>query len=284
MVLIDNPGFNLHLAKKIHALKIPIVYYIAPQVWAWAPKRVLKIKRTVKKVLVVFEFEKKIYEDQGIPVAWVGHPLKDIVAQELSSQTDHPKGRTVALLPGSRKGELKMLLSAFLKSAEKISKRLPAIHFALIKSPTMHESFYKKMLEPLERKGIKIELVQKNSYAAIRSSEIAIVCSGTATLECALLGVPMIIAYKGSFLSYVTAKSLVKLPYIGLPNIVLGEKKFPELLQYDATAGKIADTALKILEDEKWQSTMKADLAEVSRRLGEPGAIDRTAREILNML
>ena len=281
VVLIDNPGFNLHLAKKIHALKIPIVYYIAPQVWAWAPKRVLKIKKYISKVLVVFHFEEKFYKDHGIPVAWVGHPLKDLIRTENTEGPLMKKNFLVSLLPGSRKGELKMLFSAFVKAAGILSKELPGISFALIQAPTLSKEFYHNLLGKNE---LDIRLIDRNSYQIIRQSDLAVVCSGTATLECALLGTPMIVSYKGSFLTYVAAKKLIRVPYLGLPNLILGEEKMPELLQYEATPKKIAAEALKILKDPSLRKRMKEDLEKVSRELGEPGASARAAKEVLDLL
>ncbi|OIO38701.1 MAG: lipid-A-disaccharide synthase [Candidatus Omnitrophica bacterium CG1_02_46_14] len=280
-VLIDNPGFNLHLAQKIHAMGIPIVYYIAPQLWAWGPKRIYKIKKYIKKVLVVFEFEKKIYENHAIPVAWVGHPLKDIVkVNDIHKNVSGSHKRLVTLLPGSRKGELKMLLPVFLKAAKLISKALPDVSFAMLKSTTMPGEIYDRSFK---KYGISIPLIKKNPYDLIHESDLALACSGTVTLECAILGTPMIIAYKGSFLSYVAAKSLIKVDCIGLPNLVLGEKKFPELLQYDATPKRIAGEAVKILQNDKIRQIMKQNLLSVSEKLGEPGATERAAREILKV-
>jgi len=285
VVLIDNPGFNLHLAKKIHALGIPIVYFIAPQVWAWAPERVVKIKRYIKKVLVVFQFEKKFFEDYGVPVAWVGHPLKDLV-QSASNGAEEGRGgkrlgRVISLLPGSRKGEIKSLLDIFLKAAKRIQSALPGTAFALIKAPTLPREVYE---ERLKKYDMPIQLVDKYAYDVIRDSDLAIACSGTATLECAILGTPMIVANKGSLITYVAAKSLIRVKYLGLPNLILDEKKFPELLQFDATPQKIAKEAVRILTDKKLYEELKRGCADASSRIGETGASARAADEILALL
>ncbi len=285
VVLIDNPGFNLHLAKKIHALGIPIVYFIAPQVWAWAPKRVRLIKKFVKKVLVVFQFEKKFFEDHQIPVVWVGHPLQDLVAAETPDQNtaNNPQapGRIISLLPGSRKGELKMLLSIFIESAKHIRAALPDTTFAVIKAPTIPYQVYEDRLKGI---NIPIRIVEKNAYDAIRKSALAIVCSGTATLECALLGTPMIISNRGSLLTYLVAKAVIRVKHLGLPNLILGEKKFPELLQYEATPANIAASAVSILGNAKRYQEMKEACKETSRRIGEKGASARAADEVLALL
>jgi lipid-A-disaccharide synthase len=286
VVLIDNPGFNLHLARKIDALGIPVIYYIAPQVWAWAPKRIFKIKKYVRKVLVVFEFEKALYEERGIPVEWVGHPLKDLIgvspeAPAAAEETRRKKGPVISLLPGSRKGELKLLFLLMLEAAKRIADRFPGASFRLIKSPTLPRSIYERLLGSAK---IPVTLVEKDPYEAVRQSDLAIVCSGTATLECALLGTPMIITNRGSLLTYALAKCLCRVPYLGLPNLILGEMRMPELLQNDATPEKLADTAAGILSDEKKVSRMREALKEVSRKLGEPGASKRAALEVLKVL
>lgn len=282
VVLIDNPGFNLHLAGKIHALGVPIVYFIAPQVWAWAPKRVFTIKKYVRKVLVVFQFEKEFFEKHGVPVTWVGHPLKDLVETGGAVEANPKRlGRLVTLLPGSRKGELKMLFPVFLKAAELIRSALPGTAFAVVKAPTLPRSVYDERLKKFD---LPVQLVDKYAYDTIHDSELVIACSGTATLECAILGTPMIIANKGSLVTYLVAKSVIRVNSLGLPNLILGEKKFPELLQYDATPEKIAKQALRILTDKKVSEAMKKDCADVSRRIGEKGASARAADEILSLL
>ena len=280
VVLIDNPGFNLHMAKKIHGLGIPIVYFIAPQVWAWAPKRVLKIKKYIKKVLVVFQFEKKFFEEHGVPVSWVGHPLMDMVQDEAGGAKEKRSGQ-IALLPGSRKGELKTLFSIFLKAAALIREKMPEASFTVIKAATLPRSVYEERMKAV---GFPVKITEKNAYSTIQASELAIVCSGTATLECALLGTPMVISNRGSFVTYVAAKSLVRVKYLGLPNLILGEKKFPELLQYKATPEKIAREALRILQDEKIKQSMQKACEEVSKRIGEAGASKRAADEVLKLL
>ena len=279
VVLIDNPGFNLHLAQKIHAMRIPIVYYIAPQVWAWAPKRIRKIKRYVTKVLVVFEFEKEIYEKEGIPVEWVGHPLKDVLSAGRGGVK--AEGNRVALMPGSRKGELKMLFSVFMKAAALLKRRVPDTEFVLIKAPTLSRSFYERLIRG---SAVPVRLVENDAYTEIRKSRLAIVCSGTATLECALLGTPMVICNRGTLVTYLTARALIKVPFLGLPNLILGSRKIPELLQYDATPEKIAAAAARLLIDRTARQSMKGDLEEVSRRLGDSGANRRAAIETLNVL
>ncbi|MBI4432130.1 MAG: lipid-A-disaccharide synthase, partial [Candidatus Omnitrophica bacterium] len=273
-ILIDNPGFNLHLARTLHRMGIPLFYYISPQIWAWAPQRVQKIKKTIRKMLVVFEFEKKLYENHGIPVSWVGHPLKDVIPHKNKPVL---KNRIVALMPGSRKSEVKNLCPILLETAKKIREK-EKVDFFLIQSPTLSREFY----EPFFKKtGFFVPLVRDNAYEVIRESELVLVCSGTATLECALLGTPMIITNRGSFLTYLIVKNLIRVPYLGLPNLILDEKKMPEFLQYEAKPEKIAEEALLILKNPERKTDMKKALERVSEKLGPPGASRRAAEEIL---
>ncbi len=281
IVFIDNPGFNLHLAEKLQDLNIPLVYFIAPQVWAWGTKRIHKIRKFFKKVLVVFEFEKQIFEDHGVAVECVGHPLKDLlenVAVDSAQITGRP---FVSLLPGSRKGELKLLLKTFLEASQIMTAKIPGIQFGLMKAPTFPSSYYKQFLGT---KHPNVRLIEENSYGVIKASDLAIVCSGTATLECAILQAPMIISYKGTWITYQAAKRMVKVPHLGLPNLVLQRRRFPELLQYEATPEKIAKTALHLLQDKKALEQMKKDLATVSDKLGKKGATLRAAEEVLKLI
>lgn len=277
VVLIDNPGFNLYLAKKINALRIPVIYYISPQIWAWKKNRIHKIKQTVAKMLVVFEFEKSLYEAAGIPVTFVGHPLKDILAPapELSRK------RWISLMPGSRKNEVSVLLPILLKAAEKILAHSPDISFKLIKSPTLPTSFYEPYLRSTK---LPLEVIEKEAHTTLRQSLLVLVCSGTATLECALLGTPMIITNRAGFITYALTRALIQVPYLGLPNLILGREAMPELLQYQATPENFSKKAIEIISNPTLQKKMTQDLAEISKKLGPGGAAQSTAEEILTFL
>lgn len=278
VVLIDNPGFNLHLAKSMHKMGIRMVYFIAPQVWAWAPERVHKMKKFLDKVLVVFDFEEKFFKDHGVPVKWVGHPLKDLV---VAPGVEKNSGVQVALMPGSRKEELKTLFPVLLDTARIMTEKIPNINFVVLKPTTFSKEVYERYLS---RSSLRIKLVEKNHYAAIRESRLAICCSGTATLECALLGTPMIVTNKGTFVTYVAVKSLIRVKYLGLPNLILNETKFPEFLQFKATPKNIGNEAVNILTDEKRLRSLEKACEEVSRRIGGTGASVRAADEILSLL
>lgn len=279
-VLIDNPGFNLHLSPQIRRMGIPVVYYIAPQIWAWAPKRINIIEKNVQKVLVVFDFEEKLYRDHGVPVSFIGHPLKDFmpapVQRELNAASPH-----IALLPGSRLHEVKMLMPVLLEAAERISAFMPGARFSLIQSNSIPMSVYHTRLA---RCKAPVDLTADPDYAVRGRSDLAIACSGTATLECALLETPVVITNKAPYLTYLLAKRLIRVPYLGLPNLILNEKRFPEFLQKEATGRKLGDAAVRILESPENHGAMVDSAREVSRRLGGPGASDRAADEILNFL
>lgn len=281
VVLIDNPGFNLHLADRIHRMGIPIAYYIAPQLWAWAPGRVRRIKASVSKVLVVFEFEKAIYQKHGVDVAWVGHPLMDRLA-EIGPRPRPGTGPRIALLPGSRRGEVATLLPVFLKAAALIRARFPHALFSVIKARSVPMAFYDDILR--RNPTANIDMVAEGTYGEIRASRFALVCSGTATLECALLGTPMLIAYRASFITALAARCVVRVPYLGLPNLILGREAFPELLQYRATPPRLAQAALEVLGDERIMARMNRDLEEIAARVGPPGAARRAAEEILKLV
>ncbi len=277
VVLIDNPGFNLYLAKKINEWQIPVIYYISPQIWAWKKNRVFKIRQTVRKMLVVFEFEKSIYEEYGVPVAFVGHPLKDSIRKNESCVPQ----RQISLLPGSRKNEVSVLLPIMLDAAKKIHTQFPELTFKLIKSPTLPVDYYAPYLKG---RKLPLELIESDPQETIQASLLALVCSGTATLECALLGTPMIITNRAGIITYLAARALLRVPYLGLPNLVLGHMAMPELLQYDATADKFAAKAIEIITQPLLQEKMKKDLSEISDKLGHGGAAENAAREILEFL
>ncbi len=283
IVLIDNPGFNLYIAEQVHKLGIPVVYYISPQLWAWAPKRIEKIKRFVRKMLVVFDFEKKLYETNGVDVAFVGHPLKEELEREKKQAegfviTDRPH---VVLMPGSRRHEVGTLLPIMAQACAKIAVRYPKATFTVIQSSAIKRSLYDRSLSRL---GIRFHLVPEGRYRYMSDADLAIACSGTATLELAVLGTPMIITNKGSLLTYITAKTLVRVPYLGLPNIIFGTAIVPELLQYDATPEKIARQAIHLIADQEARQIMKNHLKMVADKLGSGGASRRAAEEILNLL
>ncbi|MCG3175304.1 MAG: Lipid-A-disaccharide synthase [Candidatus Omnitrophica bacterium] len=279
VVLIDNPGFNLRLAKRFKAMGLKVFYFIAPQVWAWGEDRVARIRRDIHKVYVVFEFEKRFYEERGVPVEWVGHPLRDIV--DLDPLSAAERDTTVVLMPGSRAGEVTRLTGPLLGAADRIAAQQPGLRFQLLCAPTVDPSFFSDRLAACRA---RIELVREGGYEAIRRCRLVLACSGTATLECALLGAPSIIVYRTSRISYEIGRRVVRVPYLGLPNLILGREAFPELIQHEVTAEAIAERALGILSDPARHEAMVADTAEVARRVGDRGAVERVAANLAREL
>ena len=281
IVFIDNPGFNLRLAKRLLPLGIPMVYYVCPQVWAWNEKRVHFMKRAFRKALVVFDFELEVYRKHGMPAAWVGHPL----TEQLPRLNGGPRGtsgrKTVLLLPGSRKNEVGVLLPILLEAAKKVKAARPEAVFRLLEAPTLSREYYDTLLS---RSEVPIERVDGDKYEAMAAADLGIVCSGTATLECALMKMPMIVVYRVSFITFITAKIVAKVRFLGLPNLLAGKEIVPELLQYNATADKISAKAIQLLASPGPLTQMRRDLADLSDRMGRPGASDRAAQEILSLV
>ncbi|HEA46875.1 MAG TPA: lipid-A-disaccharide synthase [bacterium] len=287
IILIDNPGFNLRVAKKAREENIPISYYISPQVWAWGRKRVRKITNLVKKMIVILPFEERIYQDAGCPVSFVGHPFLDIVRPTLSKKEAYErfeieKNRPIiGLLPGSREGEIKRLLPVMIEAARRIREKIPESQFILPLAPTLSKE---RVNAVLKRANFSIKVVEDPTFDVRSIMDFALVASGSATLENACLGLPMLIVYKVHFTTWLLSKILIKIPYIGLVNVVAEKKVVPEFLQYGARPGRIADACLEILQDSKKLNEMRTELAKVKEKLGEPGAPRRAAENILETL
>lgn len=287
LILIDFPDFNLRLAKMAHHLKIPVLYYISPQVWAWRPGRVKLIARLVRKVVVLFSFEVPIYEAAGVDVEWVGHPLLDVVKPTLSRELAFrqfgldPERRTIGLLPGSRTHEIKRLLPDLLASAHLLQKEMPDLQFVIPLAPGIS----RETLSPyLKKIPLPVKVVQGRTYDVMNLSHLLITASGTATLEGAILGKPMIIIYKVSFPTYLIGRALVQVDHIGLVNLVAEKKIAPELIQKDVTPQRIADEAIRILRDPILYRRMTESMQQVRERLGEPGAVERVAHIVTTLL
>jgi lipid-A-disaccharide synthase len=287
VILIDFPDFNLRLAKRAHQKGIPVLYYISPQVWAWRPGRVKLISERVKKMVVFFPFEVPLYQAAGVDVEWVGHPLLDIVKPRLSRDEAcqrfglDPQRRTVALLPGSRIHEVERLLSPLLKSAHLLQKEIPDLQFVIPVAP----GFTETSLSPwMKDSPVEAKLIEGWTYDVMNLSELLILASGTATLEGAILGKPMIVIYKVSLISYLVGRAMVQVNHIGLVNLVAGEGIAPELIQKDVNPERIFQEALHILKDSGLQKKMVESMQEVRQRLGNPGAAQRAAHIVVSML
>jgi lipid-A-disaccharide synthase len=287
IVLIDFPDFNLRLAKVAHQKGVPVLYYISPQIWAWRPGRVKLIAERVKKMVVFFPFEVPLYKTAGVDVEWVGHPLVDIVKPALSKEEAFrkfgldPQRRTVGLLPGSRIHEVERLLPPLLASAHLLQKEIPNLQFVIPLAP----GFTEETLSPWMRNSpAPLKFIQGWTYDVMNISELLILASGTATLEGAILGKPMIIIYKVSLLSSWVGRAMIQVNHIGLVNLVAGKEIAPELIQREVNPKRIAEEALRILRDSVLQQEMVESLKEVRQRLGNPGAAQRAARIVMSML
>jgi lipid-A-disaccharide synthase len=282
LVLIDYPGFNVRLAEKAHGEKIKVIYYISPQVWAWAKERVKRLGQVIEKMLVVFSFEEEIYRREGVPVKFVGHPLLDELEVPPSPEEIRrlfglkPGELTVALLPGSRLQEIKLILPVMLETALLLKEKFK-VTFLLPVAPAINREVIEK---EISRYALPLKIVEGESIKVITASDLVITASGTATLETAILGRPMVIVYKVPFLSYLVLKRLIKVPYIGMVNILLKEKIFPEFIQYEARADNIFKACSRILEDQPYREKMLNSLSKIGDLLGGPGGSLRAAQEI----
>jgi lipid-A-disaccharide synthase len=286
-LLVDFPDFNLRLARELHRRGVRVIYYISPQVWAWRRGRVRTISRVVDLMLVLFPFETGFYRDHGVEVVHVGHPLVDEVPhlpnvwERAGGQGGETKGPyRLALLPGSRRSEVEVLLPAMLEAVRRLAAELP-VEASLIQAPTVPRELLE---EPIELSGLPVRIVSRDRFAAIADSHLALCASGTATLEVGLLGTPMLVLYRVAFLSSLLGRLLVRLPYYSLVNLVLGRRVVPELLQAEVHPERIADEARRLLTEAAPREEMRAGLAELRTRLGEGGASVRAAREIAEFL
>lgn len=269
IILMDYPGFNLRLAKKVKRLGIPIIYYISPQVWAWGKRRIKTIARTIDLMLVIFPFEEEFYRKQGVPCVYTGHPVADRFADIPDRIACRKKigfdqaDRVIGLLPGSRRQELYRMLPVMVETSDRIGREIENSKFVVAAVKSIDRDIYKKMIG-----NRNIEIVAGLTPEVMKGSDLIITASGTATVETAFFTTPMIIIYKTGSLTYQIAKRLVKLESIGMANIIAGKRVVPELIQGEATSAAIAGEAIDILSDSSKYERMKADLEDVRDKLG----------------
>ena len=286
VLLIDYPGFNLRFAREAKKRGVSVLYYISPQVWAWGRRRVKKIKRFVDRMVVIFPFEELLYREAGIDVRFVGHPLKDVVRVDLTKKVFFKESGldsskfTVGILPGSRRQEVLRILPEMKKAYLILQKKIEGAQAVLGQAPTVSDDIYSSLLN----KDDSIVRVRDRTYEVMAHSDVIMVASGTATLETAILGTPMVILYKMAPISYLLGRVLVRLKQIGLVNIVGGRSIVPELVQRRANGKNIADTIYSIYIDPKRRSKMKEDLNVVSRLVGQKGATSRVAGIVAEFL
>lgn len=283
VIFVDYPGFNLRLADAVKQHGIKTIYYISPQVWAWREKRIHRIKKIIDCMIVLFPFEKDIYAKYGMVAHYVGHPLVDEVKSSqprshLQKQWAIPEHHAViGLLPGSRDKEIERHLPLMLQTAQHMQNKNPKLTFVLLKAPTISAD---TLLQHIRQSGISVVLFSGNPYDALNMIDAAIVASGTATLETALMLKPMIIVYQTSAVTYAIAKQVVKIPYIGLVNIVAGKKVVEEFIQQDMSPPRMAKAMEELLEKKNYQAMVQT-LRTIKNSLGEPGASQRAAKIVL---
>jgi lipid-A-disaccharide synthase len=287
VILIDYAGFNLRLAKAAHKRGIKVFYYISPQVWASRQGRINKIKKFVNKMAVILPFEIDTYAQKGFLVDYVGHPLLDLVKTIYSPQQARrefglkDEDTVIGLLPGSRSSEVVQLLPEMMRAAEIIAKNIPQVKFVLPLADTLEKKIITDMIAGF---SVKVNVIAGRTYDVISCADLAIVASGTATLETALLGIPMIIVYKISPLTYFIGKMIITVKNIGIVNIIAGKTIVPELIQNEASGEKIAREALAILNNPQRRKQIVEELAAIRSKLGTPGAASRAAKLACDML
>lgn len=288
LILTDNPDFNLRLADTAHALGIPVLYYISPQVWAWRQGRVKRIAQCVNRMAVAFPFEVDFYRNAGVDVRFVGHPLLD----EMPERTPAAQARAalglaedrpvVGLFPGSRRKEIERLAPILGAVARHVRQAMPEAQFLLPVAPGRDPSAILSGLGDVAD-AVKLD-DSRDIYRCISACDAIAACSGTVTLQVALMGVPMAIFYSVSKLTYAIGRRLIRVPHIGLPNIVAGRKVVQEFVQQDATGNLIGGEILRLLGDRDYASRVSADLRGLREKLGSGGAAGRVAEMALEMM
>jgi lipid-A-disaccharide synthase len=283
LVLIDFPDFNMRLARVARRAGIPVVYFIPPQIWAWRGRRIRAIARLVTRVIAVFPFEVPLYRDAGVPVDFVGHPLVDSLSDAPSRAEARarlgldPDTLALGLLPGSRPREIERHLPPLRDAALELGRARPGLRSFLALAPTIARETVEARLHDARA----IEIVEDDSYAVMAAADLLVVASGTATLEAALLGTPMIICYRVSHLSYRLFLLLARCEWIGLPNIAIGREVVPELYQDSVTGPRIAREAARLLDHPSLRAAQREAFGELRGRVGRPGVGMRAAESVL---
>jgi len=284
-VLTDFPGFHLRLARKLKGRGIGNIYYICPQFWAWRPWRVRIVRRRFVQALCIFPFEEKFFGDAGVPVKFIGHPLVGAVHAWLDrqgfcrEQRLDPQKKIVTILPGSRSAELRQHLP-IIRAACQLIHRDTQAQFVIAAAPGTDQDLVRDGW-PAE---LSVKIVVGQTYNALAAADAAIVSSGTATIEAALLDVPMVVVYRVTPLTAFLAKPLVRTPFFSMVNLIAAKRAVPELIQNDFTPTRVAGEILRLLNDQSARQALRQELAEVRQRLGPPGAVERAAEAILQLL
>ena len=286
---VDSSEFNLGLEQRLKEAGIPTIHYVSPSVWAWRRGRIKRIARAVNRILVMFPFEKPIYEQAGIPVSYVGHPLADVIPldpkkDEARAQLRLPGGKLiVALLPGSRRSEVHHMAASFVLAAHRLRHELRDVHFVCPTVTRATRDLVERTLHEQQRTDLPLTLLFGHSHEALAAADLALVASGTATLETALFKTPMVIAYRQSPISYRLMRRMLYLPYVGMPNILAGERLVPELLQDDATPEALCAALLALWHDKPARERQVARFREFHQLLRQNTA-EKAADAVLGLL
>jgi lipid-A-disaccharide synthase len=288
-VLIDFPDFNLRLAKQLKKRRIRVVYFVSPQVWAWRKSRLKQLKARIDKMLCIFDFEEAIYRDAGIPVEYVGHPLVDRVRPQMTREQFfsalrlEPGTATVALLPGSREKEVRHILPTMLAAAHRLSPTRK-VQFVVAVAPTLDTAWVERFVVECSAGKATVRAAHHATYDALQHSEVAVVASGTATIEAALLERAMVAVYRVSALTWRLGKLLVHVPFYSMVNILAGKPVVPELIQSDFTAANVASRVEYLLDHTQAREEMTKEFRALKRHLGRGGAIERAAETVAGVL
>jgi len=284
IILIDFPDFNLHIAKLAKNQGVPVLYYISPQIWAWRSGRIEKIRQYVDQMAVILPFEEDYYQNHNIPATFVGHPLLDYYEeQEVVNEDTSANSLIIGILPGSRYSEIEKNLPVMLAAATRIQAVFPDVRFLISIAPGIDQERVDQFIMPYI-KVCRIDRVAGDVRQVFKKSALVLAASGTVTLETAIFGVPMVIMYRISGISYRLGEALVNVEHIGLVNIIANERVVPELIQSEATPANIAREAVEILNNPERLESIRQKLVSVRKRLGSPGAAERTAEIALRML
>jgi lipid-A-disaccharide synthase len=285
-VLIDYPDFNFRLMHRLKRMGIPVVYYISPQLWAWRAGRIKNMKRGATRVLPIFPFEEAIYQRAKIDVTFVGHPLIDLATPRLSREAFLKKLNldaskpVLALLPGSRTNELARLAPVIAEAVPRIAARVPGVQFVIARAPNLDDGLF----EPFGLPGATLRIADTQADDVLNACDAVVTASGTATVQAALHDKPMVVIYKLSPMTYRLGMRLARVDKYAMVNLIAGDRVVVELIQDACTADAIADEAVRLLSDQPYRERMMASLADVKRRLGGPGASDRAAAAVLDVV
>jgi lipid-A-disaccharide synthase len=294
-ILVDFPDFNFWVARLAKYYRVPVLYYISPQVWAWRTYRVRTLARLTDRLVVIFPFEADFYRQRGVTVDYVGHPFRETLPPLTNRRTFlaglglDPEALTLALLPGSRAGEIERHLPTMLQAAGLIQESIPETQFILPLASTAPPGLVERIVDESGGRGPgaggpPFKIISGQAYQALGAAHVAVVASGTATVEAALAAVPAVIVYRVSPLTFAVGRRLVRVEHVGMANLLAGERIFPELIQEDFTPARLAHEVLSLIRDPGRMLAVRRGLATVMRRLGGPGASRRAARVAVELL